>query len=48
MVLIVNVALFYSLCFNPYIRQLLVQFAALLSCHNCNSVAAICLLDVGK
>jgi len=33
----------YVLTFNPYFRPVLVQFAALLSCHYCNSVLAVCL-----
>jgi len=38
-----HVVRFYSLCLVHILGQLLVQFAALLSCHYCNSVLAICL-----
>jgi len=43
MLLIDYVDWFYNLRFTPYLGQLSVQFAALLSCHYCNSALAVCL-----
>jgi len=39
---------FYSYFLVHILGQLLVQLAALLSCHYCNSVLALYVLDVGK
>ena len=41
--IIVYIDWFYNLCFTPYLGQLLLQFAALLSCHYYNSVLTVCL-----
>jgi len=42
-VIIIYVDWIYNLRFAPYLGQLLVQFAALLSSHYCNSALAVCL-----